>query len=77
MHALDAAFTINPRAPEALAHRGRVKIGLGRFDEAEADLMPRSLSIPCSEIAWEGKAHHGLLRNRIAQAMHASHKVLE
>ena len=29
------------------------------------------------ETAWDCKANHGLLTNRIAQAVHASHKVLE
>ena len=75
--ALDAALAINPHVPEALVHRGRLKMGLGKFDEAEADFDAALAVDPALESAWESKANHGLLTTRIAQAIHACHKVLE
>jgi predicted O-linked N-acetylglucosamine transferase (SPINDLY family) len=77
LRALDAAFAINPQVPEALVHRGHIKLALGKFDEAEADFDAALAIDPALESAWEGKANHGLLTNRIAQAIHACHKVLE
>ncbi|MGA7719246.1 MAG: tetratricopeptide repeat protein, partial [Bradyrhizobium sp.] len=75
--ALDAASAINPHVPEALVHRGRLKMVLGKFDEAEADFDAALAIDPALESAWESKAHHGLLTTKIAQAIHACHKVLE
>ena len=75
--ALNAAFAISPLAPEALAQRGRLKMSLGRIDEAEAD-FDAALSIdPTLESAWEGKAQHGLLKDKAEQAIHACKKLLE
>jgi predicted O-linked N-acetylglucosamine transferase (SPINDLY family) len=75
--ALDAAFAINPRVPEALVHRGRLRMALAKFDEAEADFDAALAIDPLFETAWDCKANHGLVTKRIAQAVHASHKVLE
>ena len=75
--ALDAAFAINPQAPEALVHRGRLKLELEKFDEAGADFDAALAIDPTLESAWDSKANHSLLTNRIAQAIHACHKVLE
>jgi predicted O-linked N-acetylglucosamine transferase (SPINDLY family) len=75
--ALDAAFAINPHVPEALVHRGQIKLALGKLDEAEADFDAALAIDPSLESAWEGKANHSLQTNRIAQAVHACHKVLE
>ncbi|MGB6436395.1 MAG: tetratricopeptide repeat protein [Bradyrhizobium sp.] len=75
--ALDAASAINPHVPEALVHRGRLKMVLGKFDEAEADFDAALAIDPALESAWESKAHHGLLTSKVAQAIHACHKVLE
>jgi predicted O-linked N-acetylglucosamine transferase (SPINDLY family) len=75
--ALDAVFAINPRVPEAFLYRGQLKMEMGRYDEAEADFDAALAIDPLLESAWESKANHGLLTNRIAQAIHACHKVLE
>ena len=77
LHALDAAFAINPHVPEALVHRGQVKLALAEFDKAEADFDAALAIDPTLESAWESKANCGLLTNRIAQAVHACHKILE
>jgi predicted O-linked N-acetylglucosamine transferase (SPINDLY family) len=75
--AFDAVLAVNPHIPEALAHRGRLKMSLGKLDEAEADLDAALAIDPMLECAWDGKALHAVLANRITQAVHACHKVLE
>jgi predicted O-linked N-acetylglucosamine transferase (SPINDLY family) len=77
LRALDAVFAINPRVPVALVHRGQLNLTLRKLDEAEADFDAALAIDPTQESAWSGKANHGLLTNRIAQAIHACHKVLE